>query len=84
MSGREAFEAWANERDLTIDSRWEDWILADEAWQSAWQHQQKRIESLQAKLNVAVKALEYINTNVDFFPHLAANEALAEINRKGE
>jgi hypothetical protein len=46
---------------------------------ASYQHQQKRIEALQAKLNVAVEALEMLSNRGEI-----ATIALTEINRIGE
>lgn len=44
-TNNEAFEKFAKEKDLAIE-QWEDWILANEAWQAATTEANKRIAEL--------------------------------------
>jgi len=88
---REEFELFYEENK---PFSWDDSLFS--VWSEAWQHQRKRIEThisinksllmqrdtLQAKLNVAVKALEEIRvTHSEDWCNTYALEALAEINK---
>lgn len=61
MLSRECFEQWLNKKGWgTTRSRNGNYSLScsQASWQ-AWEHQQKRIDELGAKLAIAVDALEF-------------------------
>jgi len=61
---RESFEKWSIERNFYAEvntAGCKELFFDDSTWE-AWQHQQNRIDELEAKLNIAIEGLKYFQT----------------------
>jgi len=80
---REAFEKWFYDHKKTINAN-EPFIIEKTSYE-AWQHQQKRIDELEAQLAIAVEALESIKQyTISETSVKRATEAIAKIRKIGK